>query len=138
MPTCERIYPNCNWTISTEWHGLNLSSALLTKVYWNYATDIIRVCFTAISPPTLKPNVTHKSIIPIRPSSKAIGSLFELLCHHSMQPLDPMLDELLFYLPALFPSHIFDYLVYERSDDNTHSSDSHISAFYSADSTYFL
>ena len=137
MPICKRIYPNCIWTILPEWHGLNFSSALLTNLYWNYATDIIRVCITAISPTTLKPNVKHKSIIQIRPGSKAMGSLYELLCDHSLQSPEPMLDELLFYLPTLFPSHIFDYIVYESSDDDTHSSDSHISAFYSDDSTYF-
>ena len=136
MPTFKRIYPNYIWTVSPEWHGLNFYSALLTKVYWNYATDIIRVCVTAISPTTLKPNVKHKSNIQICPGSKAMGSLYELLSRHSLQSPDPKLDELLFNLPTLFPSHIFDYIVYESSDDDTHSSDSHISAFYSDDSTY--
>ena len=136
MPTCRGIYPNYIWTVLPEWHGPNFSSALLTKVYWKYANDIIRVCITAISPTTLKPNVKHKSNIQIRPGSKAMGSLYELLCDPLLQSPDPMLDDLLFYLPTLFPSHIFDYIVYESSDDDTHSSDSHISAFYSDDSTY--
>ena len=137
MPTSKRIYPNCFWTNPSEWHGLNFSSALLTKVYWNYATDIIRVCITAISPTTLKPNVKHKSNIQIRPSSKAMGSLYELLCDHSLHSPDPMLDELLSYLPTLFLSHIFDYIVYESSDDDILSSDSNIFAVYSDDTTYF-
>ena len=31
--------------------------------------------------------------------------------------LRPLLEELLSYLPTFFPSHIFDYIVYESSDD---------------------
>ena len=108
MPTRERIYPNYIWTVPPEWHGLNFYSALLTRVSWNYATDIIRVCVTAISPTFLKPNVKHKSIIQVCAGSKAMGSLYELLCHHSLQPPIPILNELLFYLPThshrIFPT----------------------------------
>ena len=108
MPACKRIYRNCIWTVPPEWHGLNFYSALLTKVYWNYATDIIRVCVTAISPTTLKPNVKHKSNIHIRTGSKAMGSHYELVCHHSLQSLDPAID-----LPTL--SHrIFSTILFTR------------------------
>ena len=48
MPKCKSIYPNCIWILPPEWHGLTIYSALLTKVYCNYATDIVRVCVTAI------------------------------------------------------------------------------------------
>ena len=142
MPIFKKIYPNCIWTVPPEWHGLNFYSVLLTKVYWNYATNIIRVCVIAISPATLKLNVKHKSNIQIRPGSKAMGSLYELFCHHSSQSPDPLLDELLTYLPTLFPSHIFTipylyYIVYASSNDETHHSDSNISVLHSDDSTYF-
>ena len=43
MPNCHKIYPNCIWHVPSEWHGLNFDSALLTKVYWNFATHIVRV-----------------------------------------------------------------------------------------------
>ena len=67
-----------------------------------------------------------------------MGSLYELLlCHNSLSSHDPLLDELLSYLPTRFSSHIFDYIVYEESDDDPYYSDSNISAFYSDDSTYF-
>ena len=107
-------------------------------VYWNYATYIIPVCFTAMSPTTLKPNVRSKSNFQIRPGSTAMGRFYEFLCYNYLQFHDPLLDELLSYLPNLFPSHIFDYIVDESSDDEAHHSDSTISAFYSDDSTYFL
>ena len=42
-----------------------------------------------------------------------------------------------FSLPTRFSSHIFDYIVYEDSDDDSYYSDSNISALYSDDSTYF-
>ena len=65
MPKCKKIYPNCIWILPPERHGLNIYSALLTKVYWNYATDIVRVCVTATSPKTFKPDINQKSNIEI-------------------------------------------------------------------------
>ena len=47
-----------------------------------------------------------------------MGSLYELLCHQPLSSSDPLLDELLSYLPTRFSSHIFDYIVYEGSDDD--------------------
>ena len=49
MPKCHKIYPNCIWQVSTERHTLGFYSALLTEVYWCYATHIVRVCVTPIS-----------------------------------------------------------------------------------------
>ena len=99
MPKCKKTYPNCIWILLPDWHDLNIYSALLTKVYWYYATDIVRVCVTAISPTTCKPDANRKSNIQIRFGSEAMGSLYELLCHHSFSSPDLLLDELLFYLP---------------------------------------
>ena len=66
-------------------------------------------------------------------------SLYDFLCYHSLTSTDLLLEELLAYLPTRFPSHIFDYIVYEHSsdDESVHSLDSSVSAFYSDDSTYF-
>ena len=68
-----------------------------------------------------------------------MASLFDLLCYHSLQFTDPLLEEILVYLPTRFHSHFFDYSAYEHSSDDelVHSIDSSISAFYSDDSTYF-
>ena len=50
MPECQKIYPNSIWQVSPEWHGLNVDSVLLTKVYWSYATHNVRVCISSKSP----------------------------------------------------------------------------------------
>ena len=120
MPKCKKIYPNCIWVVPPECHGLKNFSVLLTKVYWNYATDIARVCVTAIYPTVLKPDVNRKSNIQTRFGSKAMGNFYELLCHHSLSSPYLLLNELLFYFSARFSSHNFDYIIYENSDDDPH------------------
>ena len=55
MPKCHKIYPNCIWHVASDWHGLNFDSALLTKVYWNYATHVVRVYVSSKSP--ISPNL---------------------------------------------------------------------------------
>ena len=138
MPKCHKIYPNCIWQLSTEWHTLGFYSALLNKCYWDYATHIVRVCITPISPKTFKLNLTDKCNLQVHFGSKAMASLYDFLCHHSLTCSDSLLDELLSYLPTRFPSHIFDYVEYDSSDnESVKSIDSSVSAFYSDDSTYF-
>ena len=114
-------------------------SALLTKVSWNYATHIVRVCVTPILPKTSKLDHTDKSNLQVHFGSKAMASLYDLLCYHALTSKDPLLEELLAYLPTRFHSHIFDYIAYQHSSDveSVHSVDSSSSAFYSDDSTYF-
>ena len=139
MPKCHKIYPNCVWHVSSEWYGLNFATALLTKVYWNYATHIVRVCLSHKKPINPALPFTNKSNLQVHFGSKAMASLYDLLCYHSLTCTDPLLDELLGYLPTRFHSHIFDYIAYEHSSDeeSVHSIDSSVSAFNSDDSTYF-
>ena len=68
-----------------------------------------------------------------------MASLYDLLCYHSLTCTDPLLEELLAYLPTRFHSHIFDYIAYEHSldEESVHSIDSSVSAFYFDDSTSF-
>ena len=68
-----------------------------------------------------------------------MASLYDLLGYHSLTSTDPLLEELLFYLPTRFHCHIFDYIVYEQPSDaeSVHSIDSSVFASYSDDSTYF-
>ena len=106
MPKCHKIYPNCIWQVPSEWHTLGFYSALLTKVYWNYATHIVRVCVTPISPQTSKLDPNDKSNLQVHFGSKAMASLYDLLCYHSLTCTDPLLEELLAYLPTHFHSHI--------------------------------
>ena len=139
MPKCQKIYPNCIWLVSTEWHTLGFYSAHPTKVYWNYATHIVRVYITPISPQTSKLDLNDKCNLQVLFRSKTMASLYDLLCYHSLTSTDPLLKELLAYLPTRFHSHILDYIAYEHSsdDESVHSIDPSISAFYSDDSTYF-
>ena len=62
MPKCHKIYPNCIWQVPIEWHKLGFYSTLLAKVYWNYATHIVRVCVTLIPPKTSKMTLLIKVI----------------------------------------------------------------------------
>ena len=135
MPKCHKIYQNCIWQVPSEWHTLSFYSTLLANVFWNYATHIVRVCVTPISPKTSKLDLTDKSNLQVHFGSKAMASLYDLLCYHSLTSTDPLLEELLAYLPTRFYSHIFDCIVYEHSsdDESVHSIDSSISAFYSDD-----
>ena len=139
MPKCHKNYPNCIWQVPSEWHTLGFYSVLLTKVYWNYATHIERVCVTPILPQTSKLDLNDKSNLHVNLGSKAMASLYDFLCYHSLTSTDPLLEELLAYLPTRFYCHIFDYIAYEHSsdDESVHSIDSSVSAFYSDDSTYF-
>ena len=115
MTKCHKIYPNCIWHVPPGRHGLNFDSALLTKVYWNYATHNCRVCISSISP--INPNlyVIKKSNIRVHLSSKAMASLYELLCHQSLTCSDPLLEELFSYMPTRFTSHIVDNIAFEDS-----------------------
>ena len=67
-----------------------------------------------------------------------MASLYEFLRHYFLAFFDPLLEELLCYLPTRFRPHIFDYIIYEDSNhESVHSHDSSIFAFYSNDLTYF-
>ena len=139
MPECRKIYSNCIWHVPREWYGLNFNLALLTKVYWNYASYIVRVCVSSRTPNNLNLPFTKKNNLQNKFGAKAVTSLYDLFCYHSVTFTDPLLEELLSYLPKRFHSDIFDYIAYEHSsdDESVHSIDSSISAFYSDDSTFF-
>ena len=139
MPKCHKIYPNCIWHVPPEWFGLNFNTALLTKVFWNYTTHLFRVCLSSKTP--INPNLpfAKKSNLQVKFGSKAMASLYDLFCHHSLTNTDPLLEKLLSHHLTRFHSHIFDYIAYEHSsgEKSLHSIDSSISAFYSDDSTQF-
>ena len=140
MPKCHKIYPNCIWHVPSEWHGLNFDSALLTKVYWNHVTHIVRVCVSSKSSISSSLPLTTKSNLQVKCNSKAMASLYDLLCYHSLTSTDPLLEEIRSYFPTRFHSNIFNYIGYEHSsdDESVRFFDSSVSAFYSDDSTYFF
>ena len=98
MPICQKIENNCTWHVPLEWHGLNLDSAFLIKVYWNYATHIVRVCVSSKSPINPNLHLNEKSNLQIHFGSKAMHSLYELLCHHSLTCSEPSPISLLDFL----------------------------------------
>ena len=77
MPKCHKTHPNCIWHVFSKWHRLNFDSALLTKIYWNYATHIVRVC--VFSTYSINPNLplTSKSSLQVTFGSRAMASLYE-------------------------------------------------------------
>ena len=134
MTKGRKTYPNCISHVAPESHGLNYHSALLTKFYRNYSTSIVRVCVTPFHPMTAKLNVHRKSNKQVHFGSKAMASLDERLCHNSPKCSNPLLEELLAYLPTRFPSHVFDLFAFESSDnESVHSILSPVSAFYCND-----
>ena len=138
MPKWHKIYPNFIWHVPPELYGLSFNSAILTKVYWNYAAHFVRVCasFKSMNPEL---PFTMKSYLKDKYGSKAMASLYVLLCYHSFTCSGPLLDKLFSYLPTRFQSHISDYFVYEHSsdDESVHSTNSSVSGFSSDDATYF-
>ena len=98
MHKCHKFYPNCQWTVSHCWPNLALDTVLLTKVYWSYSTQIVRVCFTPLLKPTLKRDLKRKSNVQITFISPAMTSLYELLCYHSLEDFDPVMDEFLIFI----------------------------------------
>ena len=137
MPKCHKNCPNCTWHVASEWFDSSFNSVLLSKVYRNYATHIVRVCVFLLGP--INPQVhLSKSNLQVKFGSRALASLYELLCHHSLTNTDPLLEEFLSNLPTWFSSHICDYIADENSENESiRSINSSISAFLSDDSTYF-
>ena len=80
MPKCHKFYPNCQWRFTHCWPNLALDTVLLTEVYWNYSTHIVRVCFAPLLKPTLKRDLKRKTNVQINFNSPAMVSLFEVLC----------------------------------------------------------
>ena len=108
MPKRHKKYPNRIGHVPPEGFALKFNSALPTKVYWNYTTHIVRVCVSSKSP--INPNLpfTRKINLQNKFGSRAMASLYELLCHYFLTNNDPLLEELLCYLPTRFPLHFFD------------------------------
>ena len=134
MPKCHKSYPNCIWHLPPEWFGLKFISVLLTKVCCNYATHIVRVY---VSPSY--PICIVQKLISISFWFKSFGKFIRFFCLLSVTCSDQLLEELVSYLPARFPSQILEYFVYDNSsdDESVHSFDSSVSPFYSEGSTYF-
>ena len=120
MPKCHNFYPNCQWTVTHCWPDLALDIVFLTKVYWSYSTRIVRVCFTPLLQPTFKWDLKRKSNVQITFNSAAKDSLYELLCYHSLEDFDPIMDEFLTFiqvtLSSLYSSSAVSTVIPEATD----------------------
>ena len=120
MPKCHKFYPNCQWTVTHCWPDLALDIVFLTKAYWSYSTRIVRVCFTPLLQPTPKRDLKRKSNDQITFISSAMDSLYELLCYHSLEDFDPIMDEFLTFiqvtLSSLYSSSAVSTVIPEATD----------------------
>ena len=120
MPKCHKFYPNCQWTVTHCWPDLALDIVFLTKVYWSFSTRFVRVCFTPLLQPTLKRALKRISNVQITFNSSAMDSLYDLLCYHSPQDFDPIMDEFLTFiqvtLSSLYSSSAVSTVIPEATD----------------------
>ena len=120
MPRCQKFYPNCQWTVTHCWPILTLDTVLLTKVYWSYSTHIVRVCITPLLKPTFKRDLRRKSKVQITFNSPAMASLHELLCYHSLEDFDPIMDEFPIFIhftqSSLYSPSAFSTVLSEATD----------------------
>ena len=108
MPKCHKFYPKCLWTVTHFWSDLALDTILLTQVFWSYSTQIVRVCFTPLLQSTIRRDLKRKRNFQINFSSPAMTRLYELLCYHYLEHLDPKMHEFLpFIHTTRSPLHSF-------------------------------
>ena len=104
MSKCHKFYPNCQWTATHSWPDLALEIVLLTEVSWSYSTRIVSVCFTPLVKPTIKKDFKCKSNLQIDINSPVMASLYDLLCYHSLEHFDLILDEFLTFIHSILSS----------------------------------
>ena len=64
------------------------------------------MCFIPLQPSTLEKNRKRKSNLQINVNSIAMASLYELLSYHSLEHLDPIMDDFLTFIhSALFSQY---------------------------------
>ena len=126
MPKCHKFYPNCQWTVTQFWSDMALNTVFLTKVYWSYSTNIVRVCFTPLLQTTFKRDLKRKQNFQIKFNSPARASRYEVFCYHSLEHLDPIMDEFITYIHTILSSSQFfpatSAVLPETTDDNFNSS----------------
>ena len=84
-----------------------LDTVLLTKVYWSHSTSIVCVRFTLLPPPTIRNNPKRKRNLQINVNSLALASFYKLLCYHSLEHSDAILDEFLTFIQSTLSFLIF-------------------------------
>ena len=124
MPKCHKIYPNCIWQLSTEWHTWGF-----TKLFLLESTGILPLLLYECAshrflhkPPNLILMINATFKFTSAPKRWLVFTIF--LGHHSLKTNDSLLKELPSYLLTRFPSHIFitlhmKVLITNQSDQST-------------------
>ena len=118
MPKGHKVYPNCNWQVSTEWHTLGFTQLFLLKFTGTMPPIFYEYVLHRFRHKPYKLDLNDKCNLQVHFGSKAMASLYDLLCYHSLISTDRLLEKILSYFPTRFPSHIFDYIACEHSSDD--------------------
>ena len=104
MP-CHKVYLNLPWQVPRELQSLNVLHVTITKIYWTYTNKLVRICFYSNDPdpsPHKQPT-PRKSNLHVHPESKTFAQLYQHLAYYAVNHHDPILEELLSYMPTLIP-----------------------------------
>ena len=104
MPS-HKIYLNLPWQVPRELQSLGILHVTITKIYWTYKNKIVRICFHS-NDPDPNPHTcqkTRKLNIHLQPDSKPFAYLYQHLAYFAVTHHDPILEELLSYMPTLIP-----------------------------------
>ena len=95
--TCHKVYLNLPWQVPRE--------VTITKIYWTYKNKLFRIGFQSTdSDPSLHKRLKpKKSNLPLYPESRTFDFLYQHLAYYAVTHHDPILEELLSYMPTLIP-----------------------------------
>ena len=104
MP-CHKLFLNLKWVVPQELKNLDIEEVTITKIYWTFRENVIRVCFYGIqsnrSHPLPVKKTATKFNIHLHPHSKSFKDLYEVLGYHALDNNDPLLEELLCFMCSI-------------------------------------
>ena len=103
MP-CHKLYLNLQWQARHELRNADVSTVTITKIYWTYQNKGINVCYLSTDPDFKELPKPRKHNVYFPPESGRFRALYEALAYHALDNPDPLLEELLSYMPTLIPS----------------------------------
>ena len=102
MP-CHKRFLNLQWVVPQEFKNLDIEVVTITKIYWTFREKVIR--FVSLesncSHPLPMTNTPNKFNIHLHPQSKSFKDLYEVLGYHALDNKDPLLEELLCFMPSI-------------------------------------
>ena len=104
MP-CHKLVLNLQWVVPQEHENLDIEVVTITKIYWRFRENVIRVCFYGIqsnrSHPLPVKKTPTKFNIHLHPQSESFKDLNEVLGYHDLDNKDPLLEELLCFMSSI-------------------------------------